>query len=151
MFTILEAPEFSADRQDIYRLRDDVSVLKNGHVYDAFIHGEQAGSVSVELSAETAVVSKLCVTKGHRASTSAYPLAAACIRDALKAGIRHLQLEAEPWLVSFYLRLGFRYCSKLANATRILVLDLQDEQNLHKLGSLIFKDFSAPKAALLAA
>jgi hypothetical protein len=151
MFTILEVPEFSAERQDIYRLRDDVSVLKNGHVYDAFIHGEQAGSVSVTVSAETAVVSKLCVAKGHRASTSAYPLATACIRDALKAGIRHLRLEAEPWLVSFYLRLGFRYCSQLANATRILVLDLQDEQNLHKLGSQFLKDFPARNAALMAA
>jgi hypothetical protein len=135
MLVINEAPAFSAERQDIYRLRDDVYVLEEdsdleGRTYNAYVNGEVVGSMSVKYPwqdgfaeclekwvdtaefEDTAVAGKLCVARGQRASTMAYQLAEASFLEALHSGIRYLVQCSEKWLVPFYLRLGYQVYEK---------------------------------------
>jgi hypothetical protein len=130
MLKMIEAPEFSAERQDIYRVRDDVYVLEEnsdqeGRIYNAYVHGELVGSMSVKFPwhedfeecleewvdagefEDAAVAGKLRVDKGQRASTMAYQLAEASFLEALNSGIRYLVQCSEKWLVPFYQRLGY--------------------------------------------
>ncbi len=99
-----------------------------------------------------AVISKLHVAKGQRASTVMYPLAEAAFLEALHSGIRYLVLDSEKWLVPFYQDLGYRIHGKLeASAGRfrsrlasceetvVLILDLHDEDNLRKVRSPFLK------------
>jgi hypothetical protein len=135
MLIVNEAPVFSAKRQDIYRLRDDVYVLEEdsdqeGRIYHAYVYGELVGSMSVKYPwqdgfgeclrewvdaaelEDAAVAGKLHVARGQRASTMAYQLAEASFLEALHSGIRYLVQCSEKWLVPFYQRLGYQVHEK---------------------------------------